>query len=370
MAKKSTRSFTPYEKFKSSQKAIDEFRNLLDISLNLTQQLLFRHSKDEVKSFTLPLHKIDPEKVSYSMGDLDSVELSCEWITLRDYAERTKASLMEVQKQASQGAIGPIQKDPKTSKEIAIWPPEKQKLPMEKLPKPGGKSFKAKILMSAQVPMDEADDFEKTQKTFLRLAHSIGEPDQAADRAREVLCRSCFPLRWTQFEIFLRSSIHELFKKHPHMLASTSRAMKPTVSYANVVYLSERFTSINNLREALVEKEIERSETEGQSVHGLINFLKSSFGFMEDPYKVWYVRNGQRYETDYNTLVEIKDVRNALVHDGGKVSDEFMGRFPNVPYREGVIVIDDDYHLKSTFVLKSIAYKITRIILKGKYVSE
>ena len=183
--------------------------------------------------------------------------------------------------------------------------------------------------------------------------------------AREMLYRSCFLLNWTLFEVFLRSTIHELFRMHPHMLALGNRANKPVISYADVVCLSESFSSLDALRHAMVEKQIDQNE--GQSLHSLINFLKSEFRFESDPYKAWYVFYGQGYETDYNTLIEIKKVRNALIHDGGAVSDDFMLSCPNISYRDGSIIIDEDYYLKAKLVLRSIAYGIANSIVLKKY---
>lgn len=364
-------SFAPYKRFISNLKAIDEFEELVDISLGLTQQLLFRFPKEHVKSFKPPLP--EREELSFCMADQEvhSVELSCEWITLPEYAERTGTELPSVEEQAFVGNLGPVQNHPKTSEQIVIWPPEKRSLPPERLPKPGKKTFSVKLSVKARAPLsvdvDDMTQFERTQKTFLRLAHSIGKPEEVADKAQGILYRSCFLLTWTVFEVFLRSSVHALFRMHPPILAIGNRAKKASVSYADVVDLSQEFTSLDSLQQALVEREIEHSEAEGQSVHGLINLLKTSFRFETDPYKAWYVVRGERHETDYNTLLEVKEVRNALVHDGGQVDNDFMQRFPNVPCRDQTVIIDETYHLKAHLVLRSIAYRIADAVVCGKY---
>jgi hypothetical protein len=301
----------------------------------------------------------------------ESAEVSCEWISLKECANRTGKSLNEITTNAAKGLLGPLQKHPETGEDIVVWPTEKRGIPPEQLPEPGKKTFKVKVLITARAMIgldnESLDGFEQTQKTYLRLAHSIGKPEEVTDRAVEMLNSSCFLLRWTMFEEFLRTSIHELFQKHPNKLAYCVKAEKPSISYKDVVELSDNFTSLDSLRDAIIERQIKQGEDEGKSVHGLINLLKSEFGFLEDPYKVWYVLEGQKYESDYRSLIEIKEVRNVIIHNGGKVADEFTRKFPNVPLRNYQIIINDTYGMKAGLVITSIAYKIANIVTRGKY---
>jgi len=363
--------FAPYSRFISNLSAIDKFEKLSKISFGLTQQMLFRFPMEDVKKFTLPM----PERkdLSFCIADqeVDSVELSCEWISLQDCAERSGIDLSLIEEQALLGDLGPVQSHPKTSEKLVIWPPGKRRLPPAELPEPGKKIFHVKVSVKASAPLgldvNDMSQFEDTQNTFLQLAHSIGKPEQVVDKAQEMLFRSCFLLRWTIFEVFLRSSVHGLFRKHPQVLAAANRARKASVSFSDVVDLSQQFTSLKSLQEALVEREIEHSEAVGQSVHGLINLLKSSFEFETEPYEAWYVISSERHTTDYNTLLELKEVRNALVHEGGQVSVDFRQQFPNVPYRNGEVIINDTYHLKMHLVLRAIAYRIADTVTRGKY---
>ena len=335
----------------------------------ITQQLLFRHTKDDLSGIVLPYAPL--KDLSYGMGDqeITSLDLLCEWVTLDEYVNRASTSLEEVSKQASEGLLGPIQHHPKTGEEILLWPPESQKLPLKQLPEPWNKRFVGTRNITGRTSwnLDDTNRFDEVQKTFLKFAHSIGKPEEVSERAKEALFRSCLVLRWTAFEVFLRSAIHDLFRKHPHKLAESSGAKRPSMSYADIVSMSEQFTSVEALQTALVERQIEQSETEGQSIHGLINFLKSSFVFDNDPYKAWYVLNGQRHETDYNTLLEIKEVRNALVHEGVYACEEFFERFPDVPRRDNQIVIDSTYSIKTTLVFESVAYNIANSVVQRKY---
>ena len=371
MSEKNAIEFVPYRKFRESQRAIDEFEQLTDLAYGITQQLLFRHAKDDLSGIVIP---DSPHKdLSFCMGDREiaSVHLTCEWVTLDEYARRTSTLLEEVSRQASEGLLGPITHHPNTGEEILLWPPETQKRPLEQLPEPGKKIFTVQVAITARAPLamelDDIHHFDEVQRAFLTLAHSMGKPEEVGERAKEVLYRSCLVLRWTAFEVFLRAAIHDLFRSHPHKLAKDSRAKRPSMSYADIISMSEQFTSIEALQTALVERQIEQSEAEGQSIHGLINLLKSSFAFHDDPYEAWYVLRGQRHETDYNTLLEIKEVRNALVHDGGYACEEFFDRFPNVPHRDNQIVIDDAYNTKTALVFGSVAYKIANSVVQREY---
>jgi len=371
---KKTKSFFPYEKFRNHLKGIEEFESLSILSYGLTQQLLFKFPKKEVLAFSPP--KPEKNQLSYGMGDVkaESAEMSCEWISLKECANRTGRSINEIINEASKGLIGPIQKHPETGEDIVVWPPEKRSIPPEQLPEPGKKTFKVKVSITAITTIgldnENLDNFEQIQKTYLRSAHSIGKPEEVTDRAKEMLYRSCFLLRWTIFEEFLRNSIHELFRIHPRKLAYGNSAKKPSVSYEDIMNLSAEFTSVDSLREAIIRRQIEQSEAEGQSVHGLINLLKLKFGFYQDPYKIWYVLNGQKYESDYNSLLEIKEVRNNIVHNGGLVTDEFAKQFPNVPIRDYQIIINDTYNMKTQLIIASIAYNIAYSITRGKYQRE
>ncbi|MBB5353963.1 hypothetical protein HNR46_004234 [Haloferula luteola] len=365
------KSFEPYKRFLASLQSIDEFEGLTEIAFGLTEQLLFRFPKDDVKSFSSPVPKNDELSFCVADQEVESVDLSCEWISLAECAKRTGSDLKEIEELASTGALAPVQIHPKTSEQIVIWPEAKRSLPAEKLPEPGKKSFSVKLSVKASAPLsmdvEDQSQFEETQKTFLKLAHSIGKPGEVAAKASEIANRSCFLLRWTAFEVFLRSSVHALFRKHPRILAAGNRAKKATLSFADVVSMSGDFASVDDLQHALVEREIEHGESEGQSVHGLINLLKSAFDFKVDPYSSWYVIRGEKHQTDYNTLLEVKEIRNCLVHDGGRVTSDFVDAFPNVPLCEGEIVIDDTYHLKTSLVLRAIAFRIAETIVRGNY---
>ncbi|NOS68333.1 MAG: hypothetical protein HOP33_00165 [Verrucomicrobia bacterium] len=364
-------AFPPYQSFKRNLKQIDEFSELSELAYGLTLQLLFRHPKEDLSKIHIP--KPRREDLSFCMDDrkIESIDVSCEWITLDDYANRTGTENSLVGDLAAKGMLGPVQQHPTSGKQIVIWPKEKQVLPLAELPQVGKKTFSVKVSLTAQAPLnmdvEDMSQFENVQKSFLHLAHSMGKPDEVGDRSKEMLHRSCFLLRWTVFEVFLRTTIHEMFRRHPEKLGKLKRAQKPTLSYSKIMSLSNAFSSVELLREALVEEQIKQSESEGDSIHGLINLLKSDFGFKEDPYQAWFVMRGQRNECDYNTLMEIKEVRNALIHNDGNVASEFFDRFPNVPKRDKQLIVDEAYDTKASLVFRSVAFRITDLINRKLY---
>jgi hypothetical protein len=98
-----------------------------------------------------------------------------------------------------------------------------------------------------------------------------------------------------------------------------------------------------------------------------MKFVKENFFFDEDPYEAWYVIDGDRRSTHYNQVTEYRELRNALVHEGGDISDNVTDEFPNVPTRNGSIVMNQDYYKEAKLALKSIAFHLAKMIDQGKY---
>lgn len=368
---KSDLKFPPYKNYLENQKYIDNFSQLTEIAYGITQQLLFKNPRNQLPKIRLP--KIQPDRLSYSMADreIESVEMSCGWLTYDEYAKKYELESNEVKQDAIRGKLGPVLKHPKSDKEVIIWPKEMQSKPVEELPKPGKYSFQIIVRQTAHAPLpldlEKKEAFERTQNIFLRMAHSLGEPENVAERAEEVLYRSCFLLQWTVFEVFIRSTVQELIRRHPTKIASTQQSKKISIDYEQLLNMSMNLSSIESLRDSLIQREIDRLQDGDKSVHGLINFLKSEFGFEKDPYQAWFVWEGERKTTHYEDLMELKNVRNALIHDGGSPSQHFFHKYPKVPRRNKSILINEDYYIKSKLILSSIAFVIADCISKKKY---
>jgi hypothetical protein len=298
-------------------------------------------------------------------------KLECAWIPYREYAKKSGLDLKTVQKKAKELKLGPVRKHPKTGMEMLIWPPDMQSRAISELPEPGKGVWKTRIVATAEAPLrlDPTDivAFKRIQNSYLLFAHSLGKPDEAATRARDMLNRSCFLLQWTIFEVFLRSTIYELIKRYPVKIACGNRGKKFFLSYEEILAMTNELTSIESLRDKLIQREIERMQIGGESVHGVINFLKSEFRFKSDPYKAWYYLKGKMYKAHFNDLMELKEVRNALVHDGGTPPETFFQKYPSVPRHDDAVLINDEYYLKAKLIVASIAYSIAKSIDAGKY---
>jgi hypothetical protein len=371
---KLAQQFVPYAIYLANKEYIDSFLSLTKIAYGITEQLLFKHPREQLLEFELPRGD-DPNQESYSMADreVESIELVCGWFTIEEYAEKYGHAPTQVENDAQKGLLDPVLKHPETGKDVIIWPKEMQTLPLPKLPEPGLKKFIVKVkrteMRTKSIDLDFKDEktFSEVQRMFLKLAHSLGEPEEVRERAEEDLYRSCFLLQWTIFEVFLRSTIQELIQRHPSKVVASKQSRKASLSYEEVLEMSSYLTSIESLRDRIVQREIERLQSGGASVHGLINFLKDEFHFEDDPYQAWYVLNGEHKTTHYNDLIELKDVRNALIHDAGRPASSFFEKYPSIQRRSNSIIITIDYYHKAVMILSSIAFLIdSRLYLTRK----
>ena len=362
--------FPPYKAFRTAVTQISEFADLTELSYGLAQQLLFKFPKTELPRVA---RKPPPLKeLSFSMADQEvaSVDLVCGWLTFAEYTTRVGGDAGALVERARRGEFGLTERHPDTGEMLLVWPPEYQSRPREALPPVGKNQYRvtltAKARAALNVDLEDMSSFDATQAEFLRLAHALGNPAQVTERASEVLNRATLLLYWTAFEVFLRSTTHEMMRRHPALLASGKRGQE-TVTYSEIATLSGGFTSVEQLLERLVARELEGTESSGESVHGLINYLKSQFRFEADPYKAWYIFKGQRHQTSFMELKQLKEARNALVHDAGRVSDRLIREYPDVPTRDGIVVVNDSFLLRSTLLLDSLAFNIASAIEDKKY---
>jgi hypothetical protein len=349
---------------------INEFALLTGLSYGLAQQLLFKFPRSELpqeiqKSFLT-------EERSFGMADIQAThaELVCGWLPIEEYATRVGADTAELVERARQGELGPTERHPDTGEMLVMWPPEYQSCPREELPAVGMNKYNVtgtdRPIRKISADLEDTSSFEATQAAFLQLAHALGAPAQVAERAKEVLNRATLLLHWTAFEVFLRSTVHEMIRRHPALLASGKRG-REILTYREIATLSGDFTSMEQLLERLVARELDRTESSGESVHGLINYLKSQFRFQTDPYDAWYIYKGHEYKTSFQELMQLKQTRNALMHDAGRVSDRFKREYPDVPTRDGVIVVSDSFLLRGILLLTSLAFNIANAIEEKEY---
>ena len=363
-------SFGPYAAYCQNVKQIREFEQLTTLSYGLALQLLFDRPREKLSTL-LPKGSEDKRGVSFAMGS-QTASVSAAWLTFREYAEKESLKVHEVEGLASEGKLGTVQTHPNSGEQVVIWPAELQAKPLRELPKPGTYVVveSAEGTSEVEVDLEDVETFEETQRMFLAMAHALGEPNSVADRAAETLRRSCFLLHWGAFEVFLRSTILDLIRRHPSKIASTKKSGERSLTYEDILKLSEQLTSVEGLRDGIINREIERQQAGGESVDGLIKFLKREFRFDRDPYEAWYVLGGKRAKAHYGDLTEIREVRNALLHDAGKPGQSFFDQHPSVTQREKSIVIDSVFYLKARLILDSIAFSIADSIDSGAYKSD
>jgi len=365
--------FLPYKIYLKNTKQINEFEELTDISFGLSQQLLFKHDKNDLPKIDYSNDKDILNKISYSMGDLKvtNTKEKCKWVTIFDYAELASTTIEEINKLLANSELGTTSINPETKEVLIIWPQTYKNKSFDELPEPGKKKFSVTLEINAvndfEEDIEDMTNFESIQKKFLALAHSIGNPEEVNKNAKNILYRSCFILQWTCFEVFLRNVVDDVVKQNPELLFDDKQSEKLSVTYKELFNYSKKFQDIESLQSKIIENEIAKQEGDNKSVHGIINFLKAKLKFKKDPYSGWYKLKGEHMLTCYNDLIELKDVRNSLMHDAGFANSSFFIDYPNVTNNNGEIIINSDYYLKSKLILRSIAFNIASLIVKKEY---
>ena len=345
--------FEPYASYVARSDRLREFVTLTSISYKLAEQMLFSTVPERLSDVMLNIPA--PSTWSYSMADArpQSITITAAWLRYSEYAKREGLTVAEVMTLAKSGQLGAIAAHPSDGAPVILWPPANRRGEGFGVLEPGYYRIQAKeeITVQAEVEVNfdlsDPNELSAARRLYLSLAHSLGDPGEVNPRAEEILFRASYLLQWTSFEIFLREVVEYLLMKHPQSIV-LSAGRKASISYSELLDMSGQLTSVDELRQALIDLEVQRLRAGGRSVHGLINFLKSAFKFEHDPYKAWYVIKGRRREVGYERLVEVKDRRNALVHESERTDYRGVGAAP---------VTDDEYS-EMELILRSVAYSI------------
>jgi hypothetical protein len=359
------REFAPYDSYVIRSNQLTEFIQLTSTSYKLAQQLLFSTPDDQLVDVKPRVMK--PTEWSYSMADvkqIGSVTMRAGWLQYAEYAEHEGVTPEEIKKRAESGQLGTIKVHSSDGAPIILWPPEAHRPEDFRVPEPGSYSFVVTQQMTVTVDderefdLSDPHQLEEARTYYLRLAHALGQADEVAARAEEILFRAAFLLQWGSFETFLRETIEYLLSKYPQVIIQ-SVGKKTTLSYEQIFEMSGQLSSIDDLRRDLIDLEIQRLRAGGRSIHGQINFLKSAFHFKDDPYKAWYVVKGERREATYETLLAIKGRRNVLVHEAEPMQDEATTRaFDKVTQEE---------YFEAQLALRSVAYSIAFSVHNEKF---
>lgn len=350
--------FPPYVTYEASTDQIETFVRFTENSYALSWHLMELNPRDSLPERRPPSRE-EIGKASYSVADtaVKDVELAYEWVTYEEYGRRENLHQEVVAECAEQGQYGTVNRHPQTLQAMILWPPSSQQDPKAQTLEPGKKSFRVKVeanmYFAANLELGQEENAEDVQATLLWLAHQYGPDEISRRQAYKALFSSGLLLQWTAFEEFLRDTVGFMLRKHPAKIADRKKA----VSYEELVTLTEDFGSVEALQNALIQREIDNLRAGGQSVHGLINYLKREFCFEKDPYVVHYTHAGVRVDCGFPDLLALKDLRNVIAHNGAA----------NSPISDGEDF--DAMYLRGQLLMRSIAYSIARSVSRGKYVA-
>lgn len=346
-----SRALPAYKVYRDGAQEIDNFVRMTSLSYGLAQHLLL------MRRSATPDSEFSAEKFilssSYAMGDLgfDEQIIEIGWIEFAEYARRREIPLEEIEIRARSGAFGPVAVDPGSGNPVLRWPPEDIDNP--DFPEPG--IWTIKIRFHAEVDLHEGltsegtQEFGEVQEEFLRLTGSLGDASRVAEHAETHLFRSAFLLQWTAFELFVRQAVRALMLENRESIFAGKRG-KDTISKKDVVEVLAKSPDIDTAWSTLIDREL----SEMRGVHSFINFMKSELRFKNDPYKAWFVYRGAIETTTYQTLVDAKEDRNALIHEGGYLDSQRP--IPNT---------NREWYERRRLTLRSIAFSIARNIVEG-----
>ncbi len=349
-----------YKFFCDEISSIEKFRLLTQLSYGLANEMLKETSDEKLVSIRKGLSP-DVKGSSYCAADrqVENIDLICEWVTEEEYAKRYELSLENIRNMELQGKLGyTITKEDKL---YIIWPREQQTNNIESLPKIGKKKFGVKIKQKTSV---EVNVEEGQRELILAL---MGKKEITIDilqnKAVNMLNENCFLASWSAFELYIKNIIYTLFEMKPKAIFESKKIGKESMTYNEIFQLSNGFIDIENLKQYIVDTIISNQEKDGHSIHKLINFMKDYFIKDKDPYVTWYVYKGTRLETSYKLLMDIKEIRNSLIHDKGDTTPEFWSKIQLLEKPEdGILVISDDIYEQCGLILKAIAFNINQLV--------
>ncbi|MBD2122887.1 hypothetical protein [Trichocoleus sp. FACHB-262] len=371
--------FEPYKLYYNNKKNLRDFYKLTELSYALDDCILKENSILNIPKGLLGDFLTKP--VSYSMESSYRLEQEEEWgwFTLREYAEKFNKTLSAIEHEIQEELIQRVGFHPETEERYILYLGSLQNLHsslLENIIPPVGEKktstlsshpLQSEILKVAieHYNLTEETASQKIGYALLAYSYLINKQNCLTTFLMENLNQQCFLLNWTLFEDFIKKTIYELVRRHPEVIPILNSSGKLT--YQELFEETKSFTSINDLVENIVRREILRIESGGESISSLIDFLKKYFSFTNDPYRATYVIEGISQSASHQDLEEIGKARNAIIHQQGYVSSDFFGVYPNIPRRENKILITSQFYLKTDLLLSSIAFSMANDISKKDY---
>lgn len=152
----------------------------------------------------------------------------------------------------------------------------------------------------------EIEDGEKTLSVKYeesRIFDSLSRNSEISTLASKIIPESLFVSLISQYDAFLNRLLESLFEIRPEYLNSSER----NLSYSQLV----EFKDIDKAREYIIEKEIETILRKSHTDH---------FIYIENKVNIPLRKNLPVWKT----FIEITERRNILVHNDGKVSNQYL----------------------------------------------
>lgn len=349
-----------YKTFYDDMEKLESFYRVTKLSYFLSDNLLNNNinSKFLNKNTQYPTYGI-----SYSPADIDVKysKIVAKWISLKSYSKQYNLDYNQVKNDAKLGKLGKTILKNKTT--YVIWPKEKQFSDDVKDLDINEKIYSfnicTKYLSHVTLTNPSSDDFisimndeNTTQNVFRR---------DAIYRLNENCFLSCF----VYFENFVRNIINDLIDLDPEAMFNNRDISKEQITYSEVFNLSSEFTDINELKKSISQRIIDKQSSSKQSINSLINMIRDYF-LDGDPYDTWYVLNKNRIEVNYNDLLDFKEIRNIVVHNNGVLKKNILKGLEVSIDKNNRIVFDNNLYQKAFLTIKSVSYKIYKLI-ENKY---
>ena len=349
-----------YDTTMDEYKRISHFNSLTSYTYELALASA-ENNKDKLKIPNINMSNINIKKIiSYSSADvkIEGTELARGWISLKEYAEKTGMTVEITEKKSLCGELGEVRK--KNGIKVVFWPPSEQG--NEALPPVDCKnSYKVNMKITGTASLEQ--DFKLED-----IIAYLGPADKLVKKTSEaiyLLNRETFLLYWSTFEQYIKNITFTLFELFPDQVFNNKRYVKNQMSYIEIFEKSSKFTSIQDLKEFIINSIIGNPNTERESISKQISFIQDCyFSKNESPYDTWYVLNGEKQIISYQVLDQIRILRNALVHKAGYMREDWEKIDIIDKPEDNHIVVDSSLLIKTELILRSVSYNIYRLIKK------
>lgn len=341
-----------YENYKKELKIAQKFYLVTSCSYNLCTTL----SDEDIRFDSRVLeNKPSRKNISYSPAETEYVPtLLCEWVTILEYSHRENISFEEVEKNAKKGVYGEVIND--EEQEFIIWPSKYQF--SDKKPEFGKKLYAVEMKPKVKVKTEISDE---DLKGYIKVAFK--DLNKTTSEAQEILNRETYLLYWAAFEQYVKQMALVLFEIFPDEVFKNKKYGKETMSFSDIFIQSKKFTNIDELRDYILSSIIGLAlQGNKDSVSKTIQFIRDCFiEKSKDPYVLWYVYEGERYQTSYVDIDNIRNIRNALVHENGNMSKGLIDN--SLLTEQGDTVIISEKLLEREFlILETIGYNLYQCI--------